>query len=191
MGRLCGIYDTEDDIMDGSPDFLKLAAERYSVRSFLDKPVERAVIDRILEAGRLAPTACNRQPQRILVIDGEQGREKLKKCTVCHFNAPAALLICYDKNECWVRDYDQKNSGDIDASIVACHMMLAAHSLGVGMTWVMYFIPEAVREEFSIPENMEPVALLIMGYPAPDVKPFPAHSQFKPAESMVYYNSFK
>ncbi|WP_368293120.1 nitroreductase family protein [Dehalobacter sp. TBBPA1] len=83
-----------------------------------------------------------------------------------------------------------ETSGVIDASIVTTHMMLEATTLGVGTTWVMYFIPEAVREEFAIPDNIEPVALLVMGYPAPAAKPFPGHSEFKPIEDVVSYNKF-
>ena len=176
--------------MSESMDFLKLAAERYSVRQFMDKIVEQDVINKILQAGHLAPTACNLQPQRILVINSTEGISKLRKCTVCHFNAPTAMLICYDKKECWRREYDGKSSGDIDASIVTAHMMLEAYTLGVGTTWVMHFIPEAVREEFAIPEDLEPVALLVMGYPAEDAKPFPGHSKFKPMEEIVAYNEF-
>lgn len=171
-------------------DFLKLAAERYSVRKFMDKAVAQETIDKILQAGHLAPTACNRQPQRILVINRPEGMEKVKKCTVCHFDAPAAMLVCYDKNECWKRKYDGKTSGDIDASIVTTHMMLEAAALGVGTTWVMHFMPDAVRTEFSLPDNIEPVALLVMGYPAPDAEPFEGHSQFKPLDEIVSFDEF-
>ena len=114
----------------------------------------------------------------------------MRKCTKCHFGAPAALLVCYDKNECWKRSYDGKTSGEIDASIVTTHMMLEAASLGVGTTWVMYFMPDAIREEFEIPDPIEPVALLVMGYPAPDAKPNPGHTQFRPMEELVFYNRF-
>lgn len=176
--------------MDGKFGFLDLAAERYSVRKFESRPVEPEALDQILQAGYLAPTACNRQPQKILVLQTEESMEKLRKCTKCHFGAPAALLVCCDRNECWEREYDGRSSGEIDASIVATHMMLEAASLGVGTTWVMYFIPEAVREEFQIPEHIEPVALLVMGYPAPDAKPFPGHSQFRPLEETVAYEHF-
>ena len=176
--------------MNEEMDFIKLAEERYSVRKFSDKIIEQDTIDKILKAGLLAPTACNRQPQRILVINNEEGLSKLRKCTKCHFGATAALLICYDKKECWQRKYDGKNSGDIDASIVTTHMMLEASALGVGTTWVMYFIPEAVREEFAIPDHVEPVALLVMGYPAEDAKPFPAHLEYKPIGDIVSYNKY-
>lgn len=174
-------------IMNQIVDFMKLAAERYSVRKFADRAVEQEVIDRILEAGHLAPTACNIQPQRIFVINSPEGISKVRKCTVCHFNAPMAMLICYDKKECWHREYDGKSSGDIDASIVTTHMMLEAYTLGVGTTWVMHFIPEAIMDEFAIPDNLEPVALLMMGYPAEDAKPYPGHAKFRPLEDLVSY----
>lgn len=176
--------------MNDNMDFMKLAAERYSVRRFTNESIEQDKINKILEAGHLAPTACNKQPQRILVINSPEGLSKLRKCTGSHFNAPLAMLICYDKSECWYRDYDGKSSGDIDASIVTTHMMLEAYALGVGTTWVMHFIPEAVREEFAIPDNIEPVALLVMGYPSANAKPSSGHSQFRPMEEVVLYNEF-
>lgn len=176
--------------MNENNNFLNLAEKRFSVRQFLNKAIDEKDLNRILRAGYVAPTACNRQPQRILVINSEEGLAKLKKCTSCHFGAPAAMLVCYDKNECWKREFDAKTSGDIDASIVTTHMMLEAADLGIGTTWVMYFIPEAVREEFHIPDNIEPVALLVMGYPAQDASPFPGHSEFRPLEETVLYNTF-
>lgn len=171
-------------------EFMRLASQRYSVRKFDGRPVEPEVIEKILRAGQAAPTACNRQPQRIAVVISPEGLEKLRRCTGSHFNAPAALLVCHDKNECWKREYDGASSGDIDAAIVTTHMMLAAWTLGVGTTWVMHFIPEAVREEFSVPENLEPTALLVMGYPAPDAAPYPGHLERKPIEEIISYNGF-
>jgi nitroreductase len=175
-------------LMNENMDFLKLAAERYSVRKFKDNAIEQNIIDSILKAGHLAPTACNLQPQRILVINNSEGLSKLQKCTRYHFNAPAAMLICYDKAACWRRDYDGKSSGDIDASIVTTHMMLEATALGIGTTWVMHFNPEAVKKEYALPDNLEPVAILVMGYPAEDAKPSPGHSSYLPIEAVVSYN---
>ncbi len=171
-------------------DFLELMEKRYSVRRFSDTPIENGTIEKILRAGQVAPTACNNQPQRILVINSDEGLKKLRRCTECHFNAPAAMLICYNNEECWKRSYDGKASGDIDASIVTTHMMLEAASLGVGTTWVMHFIPEAVKCEFKVPDNIEPVAILIMGYPSSNAKPAPGHSDIKPIGDTVMYNSF-
>ena len=171
-------------------DFLKLAADRYSVRKFTNTHLEQEVIDKILKAGHLAPTGCNYQPQRILVINNDEALAKLKDCTRCHFDAPCAMLICYNKDECWTRPYDGAQCGIVDASIVTTHMMLEATELGIGSTWVMHFDPVAMREEFSIPENIEPVALLVMGYPAPDAAPMDLHSTFRPLEEVVCYDSF-
>ncbi len=171
-------------------DFLKLAAERYSVRSFNCKPLEKEVIDKILEAARIAPTGCNYQPQRILVINTEEALAKLKDCTRCHFDAPCAMLICYNKDECWTRPYDGSQSGIVDASIVTTHMMLQAWELGVGSTWVMHFNPFKMREEFAVPEKVEPVALLVMGYPADNAVPNERHTVYRPDEETVFFNRF-
>ena len=168
-------------------DFMTLAAERYSVRKFRNEPVAQEAIDRILRAGHLAPTGCNYQPQRIYVIRSAESMEKMRDCTKCHFGAPMAMLICYNKNECWTRKYDGETCGWTDASIVTTHMMLAAHESGVGTTWVMHFDPFAVREAFSLPEEIVPVALLPMGYPADDCEPNPLHGQFRPMEETVLY----
>ena len=171
-------------------DFLTLAADRYSVRKFKDIPVETEIINKILKAGHLAPTGCNYQPQKILVINTKESLENLKGCTKCHFNAPLAMLICYDKNECWERKYDGALSRQTDASIVTTHMMLQAHELGVGSCWIMHFNPFAMREIFNIPENYEMAALLVMGYPSEDSEPIQMHSTFRPEDEIVFYESF-
>ncbi len=171
-------------------DFLKLAADRYSVRKFTNTHLGQDIIDKILKAGHLAPTGCNNQPQRILVLNNDEAIAKLKKCTKCHFDAPTAMLVCYNKDECWTRKYDGKTCGVADACIVTTHMMLEASSIGIGSTWVMHFDPAAMREEFSIPENIDPVALLVMGYPAPDAEPMALHSTFRPMDEVVFYDKF-
>ena len=168
-----------------SCDFLALASERYSVRSYTDEPVREEDKHRILQAGCLAPTACNLQPQRVFVLQSKDALEKLRRCTRCHFHCHTALLVCQDRTACWVRKYDGKPSGDIDDAIVTTHMMLEAASLGVGCCWVMHFNPAAVREEFALPDNLEPVAILTMGYPAEDAAPYPGHSAFRPMEGLI------
>ena len=167
--------------------FTDLAKSRYSVRKFEDKPLPDEIIDGIIAAGHLAPTACNYQPQRIYVIRSADALAKLKECTRCHFDAPCALLVCYDKDRCWTRKYDGATSGDIDASIVTTHMMLKASELGIGSTWVMHFNPEKIRTAFDLPESVSPTALLVMGYPAKDAEPFHMHSEFRPLDEIVEY----
>lgn len=171
-------------------DFLKLATERYSVRKFKDGHLPQAVIDQILAAGHVAPTGCNYQPQRILVLNTDESTEKLKDCTKCHFGAPTAMLVCCNKDETWTRPYDGAQSAPVDACIVTTHMMLMAHSLGVGSTWVMHFNPTKMRESFNIPENIEPVALLVMGYPAEDAAPLHLHSTYRDLNEIVIYDTF-
>ena len=168
-------------------DFLKLAEDRFSVRGFSDKKVGKDVIEKILRAGQVAPTACNYQPQRVFVIESDESLEKLKKCTGSHYNAPLALLVCYDKNECWKRSYDGKPSGDIDASIVCTHMMLEAAELGVGSTWVMHYDPETVKSEFELPDNLESTAILVLGYAKDGLTPNPMHYKIKPTEDTVKF----
>ncbi|MHB8064572.1 MAG: nitroreductase family protein [Ruminiclostridium sp.] len=171
--------------------FINLAGDRYSLRKFSDKPVEKEKLDLVLKAGQLAPTAGNLQPQRILVIESSDALEKLKKCTPCHFNAPVALLVCYDNGASAKRNYDNYDTGEADASIVATHLMLQITDLGLGSTWVARFDPAAVRKEFSLPEHFVPVALLPMGYPAEDAAPNEQmHNHRKSLEDTVFYNHF-
>lgn len=171
-------------------EFNKLITERYSVRKFKPEHLPQEVIDKILEAGHKAPTGCNYQPQRILVLNSEESISKLRECTKCHFNAPTAMLVCHNKDESWKRPYDGALSSSVDAVIVATHIMLAAHEEGVGSCWVMHFDPFAMRENFNIPENIEPTALLVMGYPSPDAEPLELHFKTRPMEEVVVYDSF-
>lgn len=171
-------------------DFLEFAQSRYSVRKFKNKHLQQEIIDKIIAAGHIAPTGCNYQPQRILVINTDASVEKLKKCTKCHFDAPTAMFVCYNKDETWKRPYDGALSAPVDASIVTTHMMLAAHASGIGSCWVMHFDPVAMAKEFNIPNNYEPAALLVMGYPAEDAKPLDLHSKYRPLDEVVFYDSF-
>ena len=134
-------------------DFLELAKNRFSLRKFSDKKVEKEKIDYILAAMQAAPTAVNFQPQRILVLTDEKELEKVSKCTKFAFNPPLNFLVCYDKETSWTRGNDGHDEGEIDAAIVATHMMLAAKSVGLGTTWVGSFNPKDVKEQFNLPEN--------------------------------------
>ena len=167
-------------------DFLTLAKNRYSVRSFQNKPVEKSALNAVLEAGNLAPTGCNKQPQRVWVIQSEEGLAKIRNCTTCHFNAPVVLLVCTDTASSWTRPFDGKNIGEIDATIVCTHYMLEAAEQGLGTTWVAYFDPAKVKAEFALPDNVVPVALLPMGYPAADAAPTPMHNRAEIDKTVVY-----
>ncbi len=168
-------------------EYSKLIEERYSVRNFKSEKISDSDISEILNAGHLAPTGCNNQPQRIYVLKSNEAMGKLKLCTKCHFNAPNAMLVCYNKDEVWRRKYDGKSCGVADACIVATHMMLKAYEIGVGTTWVMHFNPAEIVEKFELPENIVPVALLVMGYPDENAKPIDMHYSFRPIDETVIY----
>ena len=172
-------------------DFSQLISERYSVRNFKQEHLPKAVINKILEASHLAPTGCNFQSHRILVLNTDESIEKLKGCTKCHFGAPTVLLICSNKDEGWTWRFDGANSAICDANIVTTYMMLAAWNEGVGSCWVMYFNPDAVRKAFELSDNLEPAALLVMGYPSDDAQPIDLHFKYRPMEEVVFWESFK
>ncbi len=171
-------------------EFEKLITERFSVRKFKNEHLSEEILNKILEAAHKAPTGCNYQPQRILVISGEEAIEKLKGCTKCHFGAPAAMLVCHNTQESWKRPYDGALSSPVDAAIVATHLMLAAWNEGVGSCWVMHFDPEKMRAAFNIPKDIEPAALIVMGYAAEDAKPLDLHFETRPISDVVFYDTF-
>ena len=100
------------------------------------------------------------------------------------------MLICHNKEESWKRVYDGALSSPVDAAIVTTYLMLAAQNEGVGTCWVMHFNPAAMRERFNIPENIEPAALLVMGYPSDEAKPIDMHFKFRPMDETVIYDTF-
>lgn len=171
-------------------EFLELAKKRYSCRSFLSKDVEQEKIDKILEAARIAPTAVNLQPQRILVIKDKSKIEKLKDATRFTFDAPMMFVICYDKNISWKRKYDGNDEGVIDASIVTTHMIFEATELGLGTTWVGAFNPFKAREILEVPENYEIIALLPTGYPSEDGIQSSSHEDRNSIEKIAFYEKF-
>lgn len=170
--------------------FSELAKERFSCRKFSSKTVEQDKIDIILNAALAAPTAVNKQPQRILVINDSEKLEKLKECTKYTFDAPLCFIVCCDSSKAYTRGYDGKNSAEIDASIVTTHMMLQAQDIGLGTTWVMAFNPTKVRECFSIADNLDIIALLPTGYPAENVTVSPLHEKSIDITEMASYNEF-
>ena len=170
--------------------FSQLVHQRYSVRKYDSRPIEAEKLTAILEAGRLAPTAVNYQPQRILVVQGED-MEKMKGCSPCIYGAPVCMVICYDKNASW-KSRSGREIGDVDGGIVMTQMMYQAEELGIGSLIVGIYKEPLLRERFAIPENLEIVALLMLGYAAEDCEPHPQfHASRKPIEQTVFYSSFE
>ena len=167
-------------------DFFTLANERYSVRKFDSKPVEAEKLHSILEFGRLAPTAKNDQPQKLLVIQKEENLAKLKNSANV-YGAPVAAIVCADLRQSWKRPFDNMDSADIDASIVTTYMMLEAARQGLGTIWVCFFKPDVLREEFNLPDYIRPVNILGIGYPAADCEPTDRHYSRKPLSETVAF----
>ena len=112
-------------------EFTQVVQNRYSCKKFDGRPVEKAQLEAILEAGRLAPTAKNLQEQRIYVIQSEAILEKLDQVTPCRYNASTVIVVAFDKNNVFTYPGGQRDSGVEDATIVATHMLLAAKNAGV------------------------------------------------------------
>lgn len=167
-------------------DFLEFAAERYSVRKYAAAPVEEEKIAKILEAGKLAPTACNYQPQKIYVVKSAEKLDALGKLTPCTFKAPLVFVIGYDaERSAKGLIHETHDFGDTDAAIVTSHMMLEAHELGLGTCWVGMFKEAQVKAALGIPENIRIRELLPTGYPAEGSKPAHLHTKYREMDDMV------
>ena len=166
-------------------EFEKLIKERSSTRKFSNKEIEEDKLNKILEAGRIAPTAKNIQPIKIYVVKTEEGLEKIDKASPCRYNAPTVLMICGDKEQAFNKN--GYSLADMDASIVTSFMMLAATDQGIDNVWVEMFDGNILKEEFSIPNNLTPVTLLPLGYRESDCPISPNHNKRKPLEDLIEY----
>lgn len=167
--------------------FIEIAKKRYSARSYSDRKVEEEKLQKILEAAHVAPTAANRQPVRLLVVQSEEGLAKIGKGAKL-YGAPLAIIVCTDHDKAWVRPYDGKKTTDIDASILTDHMMLEATELGLGSVWICYFDPAVIRKEFQLPDGLEPVNILAVGYPDKEAADPERHGQARvPIGEIVSY----
>lgn len=168
-------------------DFYELAKMRYSCRTFSDKVVSDEDINKILECGRISPTAKNLQPEIIYVIKSEAGISKLKNVCKMTYNAPLCLMVCADKNISWKNELEEYDSYEMDASIVATHMILEATSLGINSVWVRMFNSIEVSKEFDLPSNIVPVCLLMFGYTKDGIGPSRLHNDRKELSQIVRY----
>jgi nitroreductase len=146
-------------------DFLELAKKRYSVRKYEAKKVENEKLLQILEVAKVAPSGMNRQPIKLIVVQENEGLNKVKKGANV-FDAPLVIIACGDHNTAGVIPFNNKSVVDIDTSIATDHMMLQAGALGLGSVWICGFDPAVIRKEFNIPEHLEPINILAIGYAA-------------------------
>jgi nitroreductase len=147
-------------------DFLDLVKKRRSVRNYLDKPVEEPLLEKVLEAGRLAPSACNKQPWVFIVLRDNSSRQKLEQVynKAWFLHAPIVIAVCCDRSASWKRA-DGRDYGDIDAAIALDHMTLAATEAGLGTCWIGAFNAAQARIILKLPDKIDPVAFTPLGYP--------------------------
>ena len=166
-------------------EFEKVIKERKSCRLFSSKNVEQEKIDKILEAGRIAPTAKNSQPIKIYVVNSEEGIKKIDKCSPCRYKAPLVFIVCSDREKAFRKQ--EYSSYEMDASIVTTHMMLEATNIGLDNIWIGMFDETKVKEEFNIPDNFNVVSLLPVGYKSKLCPISPFHNIRKNIDKIVEY----
>ncbi|MEN7973005.1 MAG: nitroreductase family protein [Verrucomicrobiota bacterium] len=148
--------------------FIELAEKRRSIRGYKSDPVPEVLLDEVLQAGNLAPTAKNLQPFHFIVV---RDPEKLAGLAIAYpapffREAPVVIVVCAEASQGWTRDrYDGKNYCEVDAAIATDHMTLAAADLGLGTCWIAAFDPVKVAEVMDLPGGVETIALLSLGYP--------------------------
>ena len=163
-----------------SNHFIELAKARYSCRTYDARPVEQEKLDLILEAGRVAPSAVNFQPWHLYVI---RDKESLKQIHEAYHRewfrtAPCVLVVAGDHG---------KDHTDVDVAIATDHMSLQATELGLATCWICNFDVTRAREVLDLPEHMEPVVFLPLGYPLDETDPNRHAEKRKPLSELVTY----
>ena len=166
-------------------NFDDVICNRYSARSFSDKKISDEELNKILEAGRIAPTAKNNQPIKIYVVQSDIGLAKIDKASPCRYGAQTVLVVCGDTNEAFSNG--NHSTYETDSCIAATHMMLEATNIGVDNIWVDLFSRDVIKEELGIPENIIPVCLLPLGFKTEDCTPSANHNRRKTMDEIVEY----
>lgn len=153
-------------------DFATLVKNRYSVRGYRSDPVEKEKLEQVLEAARLAPTAANRQPFRIVVAQTEGRKEEMQRLYDKDWfvQAPLVICVCAVKSEAWV-SRGGMNYVYVDVAIVMDHIILAATDLGLGTCWIGAFSKDVARDAFNLPDDLEPVVMTTLGYAGIESEP--------------------
>lgn len=164
---------------------LSLSQQRFSVRNFTSQPVSDEVLQYIVEVGRLSPSAVNYQPWYIVVVRNQELLAKLVEQVYPRewfASAPCCMVVCGNHHASWHRASDGKDHCDIDIAIATQQMVMAATEQGLGSCWVCNFDVEACKSLLQLPEGVEPMVLLPLGYPATDTPP---EKKRKPIEEIV------
>ena len=164
-------------------EFDKVIRTREAVRKFDGKKPSEEQLSAILEAGRLAPTAMNAQPQRVFVLESKEALEKMDKVHRGRYGTGEALLVCVDTDV--EISINNESHPEIDGAIVATHMILTACDVGVDTVWLGIFNGAEVKKEFGLSENLLPICFIDLGFRAKDYGGNPMHNKRYPIENMV------
>ncbi|MFA6003119.1 MAG: nitroreductase family protein [Elusimicrobiota bacterium] len=174
--------------MDSAPSaFLKLAAARRSIRAFAERPVERKKLRLCLEAARLAPSACNAQPWKFIVVDDPElkrrfaeavfsGKYKMNRHAAA---APVLVAIVSQRGSvmAWLGNQVQDTLFRlVDIGIACEHFVLQAQELGLGTCWLGWFDYQAAGKLLAVPRGHRVEMLISLGYPAEAPPPRPRRS---------------
>jgi nitroreductase len=165
-----------------------LVETRKSVRGYdTNRPVAPQILERVLDAGRLAPSAKNLQPWKFLLISSPEMLAKVRPCYKRDWfqQAPHILVVTGDRNEAWVRPSDGWNSLETDLAIAMDHLILAAHAEGLATCWISAFDPAMLREALDLKPSEEVFALTPLGYASADAQTRPKTR--KPLDEVVRY----
>lgn len=148
-------------------EFTDLIRKRESIRNYdPERRIPVPVIKKILEAGRLAPSACNIQPWRFIVVSSPLMLEKTRLCYSRPWfrDAPHILVLVGDREKAWKRGSDNYCSIETDLAIAMTHMILAAENEGIGTCWIANYDPKILKEALEIKENEVICCITPLGY---------------------------
>jgi nitroreductase len=154
-------------------EFFDLIQKRYSVRAYRPDPVADEALEEVLAAACIAPTAANHQPLQFMVIHTSGREQEVQRLYHRDWlvQAPVVIVACGLPGQGWVRAFDQANYTMVDVAIAMDHLILAAANLGLGTCWIADFDPQMVREVLRLPDEVEPIVMTPLGYPADQPKP--------------------
>jgi len=147
-------------------EFIDVINERYSVRGYLDREVEKEKLEYVLKAATIAPTGVNAQPFKVYVIDTKKYKDELSEIYGAKWfvEAPYVLCVVALRDKAWTRPWDGKNIADIDATIVMDHIILAATDVGLGTCYIGAFKKNKAHRFLNLDENEEAVLFTPLGY---------------------------
>ncbi len=171
-------------------DVMEAIKSRRSIRQFTDKPIEKEKLERLLEAARWAPSGSNLQRWRFVVVTSASQRELVRKFAPGIFAMPAAFIVICAELEPDANDWKHKLHL-ADCSIASQNIMLAAHEMGIGTCVALSYAKSAIGEILELPDDIQPMLVVTLGYPAEDPQPPPRFELSKMAFEDRYGEEWK